>query len=86
MGFNVTREITIYDKMKESDPAATKSTAVIDLSSPGARERRVRPSPAVEASDIYRSSTFGETDVRLFKGFSFNFYGEYDKITDQISA
>ena len=33
----------------------------------------------------YRESIYGNTDVRIFKGFSVNFYGEYNKIADQIS-
>jgi hypothetical protein len=30
-------------------------------------------------------STFSEADVRLFKGFSFNIFGEYSRIRDQIN-
>jgi hypothetical protein len=33
----------------------------------------------------YRISTFASADVRLFKGFSFNFFGGYDRIRDQIA-
>ena len=34
--------------------------------------------------DRYRVSLYGNTDIRLFKGFSFNIYSQYDKIADQI--
>ena len=33
----------------------------------------------------YRFSSYGDADVRLFKGFSFNIYGSYSKIRDQIN-
>jgi hypothetical protein len=32
----------------------------------------------------YRISLYGNTDIRLFKGFSFNIFTQYDKIADQI--
>jgi hypothetical protein len=35
--------------------------------------------------DRYRESVFGNTDVRIFKGLSVSFWGEYNKIADQIS-
>jgi hypothetical protein len=34
--------------------------------------------------DRKRLSMFGNTNVRLFKGFSFNVFGNYSKISDQI--
>ena len=34
--------------------------------------------------DRHRISLSGNTDIRLFKGFSFNIYSQYDKIGDQI--
>jgi hypothetical protein len=33
----------------------------------------------------YRASVFGDADVRLFKGFSFNVFASYARIKDQIS-
>jgi hypothetical protein len=32
-----------------------------------------------------RLGVFGEADVRLFRGFSFNVFGRYERIRDQIS-
>ena len=34
--------------------------------------------------DRHHISLNGNTDIRLFKGFSFNIYAQYDKIGDQI--
>jgi hypothetical protein len=36
-------------------------------------------------ADRFRASVSGSTDVRLFKGFSFNVFASYDKIKDQIA-
>lgn len=36
-------------------------------------------------TDRYHVGVFGSADVRLFKGFSFNFFAGYSKIEDQIA-
>ena len=33
----------------------------------------------------HRASVFGHTEVRLFKGFSFNMFADYARIRDRIS-
>jgi hypothetical protein len=39
----------------------------------------------VQRPGRYRASVFGDADVRLFKGFSFNVFANYARIKDQIS-
>lgn len=78
------RELTVYDKLKER---VTKQQMDVSL-----RLRQPWGSMGVFSSisqqlrhpDRYSASVFGDTSVRLFKGFSFNVFAEYRKIKDQI--
>jgi hypothetical protein len=84
MGFKY-REITIYDKMKETIPRHEVNGG-LGLKQPWGTVNVVSTfSQQMNKPSFYRLSTFGATDVRLFKGFSFNVFAEYDKINDQIS-
>ena len=78
------REITIYDKVAEAVPLHSLN-ASLGLRQPwgeiGASASAVQH---LNHTDRYRMSVFGSTDVRLFRGFSFNFFGEYAKINDLI--
>ena len=78
------RELTVYDKLKER---VTKQQMDLSL-----RMRQPWGSMGIFGSfaqqfrhpDRYSASIFGDASVRLFKGFSFNVFGEYRKIKDQI--
>jgi len=84
MGFKY-HEITIYDKTEETIPRHEVNLG-LGLKQPWGTLNVVSNfSQQVNRPDFYRLTTFGSTDVRLFKGFSFNIFAEYDKINDQIS-
>lgn len=79
------RELTVFDKMKER---VTKQQMDVSL-----RLRQPWGSMGIFSSfaqqfrhpDRYSASVFGDASVRLFKGFSFNVFGQYQKIKDQIA-
>ena len=79
------REITIYDKVSETVPKHALAGS-IGLRQPwGSLEVFSRIAQHLNDMNFYRATTFGSADVRLFKGFSFNVFAEYDKISDQIA-
>jgi hypothetical protein len=78
------RSLTIFDRLDEVVPAHHLN-ASLGLRQPwGSLGISARLSEHLNALDRYRMSFFGNTDVRLFKGFSFDFFGEYTKIRDLI--
>ncbi len=78
-------EITIYDKISETVPKHALAGS-IGLRQPwGSLEIFSRFAQHLNDTNFYRATTFGSADVRLFKGFSFNIFAEYDKINDQIA-
>ena len=78
------REITVYDKVTETVPRHSID-ASLGLRQPwGSLNIFSRYSQQLNEPEFYRASTFGNADVRLFKGFSFNVFAEYVKINDQI--
>lgn len=79
------KEVTIFDKTSETVPNHSLNTQ-LSLRQPwGSVSTGVNMSQHLNETSRYRISTYASTDVRLFKGFSFNFYGGYDRIRDQIS-
>jgi hypothetical protein len=79
------KDITIFDKLKETVPNHSLNTSVSLRQPWGSLGAGVNLSQHLNKLSRYRISTYGSTDVRLFKGFSFNVYGGYDRIRDQIS-
>jgi hypothetical protein len=78
------RELTIYDKLEETVPSHSVNTS-LGLRAPwGSLGGTANISQHLNHRDRYRISLSGNTDIRLFKGFSFNIYTQYDKIGDQI--
>lgn len=78
-------ELTIYDRLEETVPRHGVG-ATLNLQQPwGSLSVSSRFSQFLEHLDYYRGSVFSSADVRLFKGFSFNVFGEYERIKDQIS-
>jgi len=79
------RDVTIFDKLDETVPNHALNTQ-LSLRQPwGSMGAGVNISQHLNNMDRYRISTYGSADVRLFKGFSINGYGGYDRIRDQIS-
>ena len=78
------RELTIFDKFEETVPSHSLNTS-LGLRAPwGSLGGMANISQHLNHMDRYRISINGNTDIRLFKGFSFNIYSQYDKIADQI--
>jgi hypothetical protein len=78
-------ELTVFDKLSETVPKHYLSV-VLGLRQPwGSLNIYSNYSQQINHLDRYRESIFSDTSVRLFKGFSFNVFAEYDKIADQIS-
>ena len=79
------RDLTIYDKRHDTVPNHRISSAIAFRQPWGSVELESSLGEHLNHLDRYRASFFGGADVRLFKGFSFNLFGQYEKINDQIS-
>ncbi len=79
------RDVTIFDKTEETVPNHSVNLS-LGLRQPwGSLNVSSELSQHLNHRDRWRSAVWGSTDVRLFKGFSFNLFAEYSKINDQIS-
>ena len=78
------REVTIFDKFRETVPSHSLNTSIGIRAPWGSIGGSANISQHLNQLDRYRFSFNGNTDIRLFKGFSFNIFGQYDKIGDQI--
>lgn len=79
------RDITIFDKLTEAVPQHSAG-ASLGMQQPwGSLGASVNYSQQLRHPDRYSLGLSGNADVRLFKGFSFNVFGDYSRIRDQIS-
>jgi len=78
------RELTIFDKLEESVPSHSLNTSVGIRAPWGSVGGSVYISQHLNHTDRYHIGVNGSADVRLFKGFSFNIYANYERIQDQI--
>jgi hypothetical protein len=78
------RELTIFDKLQETVPSHSLNTSIGVRAPWGSLGGSANISQHLNHMDRYRISLNGNTDIRLFKGFSFDIYAQYDKIGDQI--
>jgi hypothetical protein len=78
------RELTIFDKLQETVPSHSLSTSIGVRAPWGSLGGSANISQHLNHMHRYRFSFSGNTDIRLFKGFSFDIFGNYDKIGDQI--
>ena len=79
------RELTVYDKLRETVPNHGVNTSLGIRAPWGNVSASTTFVQHLNHTDRYHVSIFGQTDIRLFKGFSFNIFGEYDRIRDQIA-
>jgi len=83
--FDRYQELTIFNKLSETVPRHVIA-ASLGLRQPwGSVNGSANLSQHLNHPDRTRASFEWGADVRLFKGFSFNVFGQYDKIKDQIS-
>ena len=77
-------EETVYGRTSETHFDQTLITS-LDLTQPwGSTNFAFEASHFLDDPSKYRLTLFGSGDVRLFKGFSFNAFGNVQRIRDQI--
>jgi hypothetical protein len=77
-------EETIYGKLSETVPRHSFDVS-LGLRQPwGSVGASANFTQHLNHTDRYHIGVYGSADVRLFKGFSFNIFGDYSKIADQI--
>ena len=78
-------EVTIYDKLSETLLDQRLETT-LNLRQPwGSASASFELAQYLSQPDKYRLSTFGNLEVRLFKGFSVEMFGEASRRRDQLS-
>ena len=78
------RDTTIYGRMEETKPLHS-ATVALDLKQPwGSTTLSMDAQQYLDQPKYYRWSSFANANVRVFKGFSLNFYGGYERLRDQI--
>jgi hypothetical protein len=78
-------EITIFEKVGESLPDHRLGTT-LSLRQPwGTASGSVNLTQYLNKLAKYRLSAYGNTNVRLFKGFSFNIFAEASRTRDQLN-
>jgi hypothetical protein len=76
---------TIFDRLDETHPEHALG-ASLGLRQPwGSLGIQSQLSQFLDDPGKNRFNTYGDADVRLFKGFSFNVYGSYSRIRDQVN-
>jgi hypothetical protein len=78
-------ELTIYDKLKETHPAHNLNAEFDMKQRWGSLSFEAEMWQYLHNTAFYQISTFGSANVRLFKGFSVNFYGGYARVRDQLA-
>jgi hypothetical protein len=79
------REITIFDKLEETIPSHSVNTSLGVRAPWGSMNGSATISQNLNDRYRYHISLNAGTNVRLFKGFSFNVSGGYSKIRDQVA-
>ena len=79
------QEITIFERLTQRQPEHSLG-ASLGLRQPWG-SLGLQSTFGQHLNDLSRSrfNIYGDADVRLFKGFSFNIYGDYSRIRDQIN-
>ena len=78
-------ELTIYNKMHETHPAHNLVGEFDMKQRWGSLSFESEFWQYLHNTAFYRISTFGEANVRVFKGFSVNFFAEYSRVRDQLA-
>ncbi len=79
------RETTIYGKTAELHPTHVLTSELNLRQRFGSISLEANFSQYLHNTALYNASLFGSADIKLFKGFSFNFYGSYQRVHDQIT-
>lgn len=82
--YNRYREITIFDKLREQQ-LRQRGEVGVSLRQPwGSVTARMNYQQFLTAPSKYSLGAFGGANVRVFKGFSVNMFGEFSRTRDQI--
>ena len=85
LGYNNYKDLTIFNKLTEAVPQQSFS-ASLGLRQPwGSIGASANLAQQLKHLDRYTLGLSGNADIRLFKGFSINIFGDYSRIRDQIS-
>lgn len=79
------RELTIFNKMKETHASHSFTTALDLRQRWGSLNFQFNFSQYLHEMSLYNASVFGNANMKLFKGFSLDFFGEYAHVRDQLS-
>jgi hypothetical protein len=80
------RETTIYDEIEETRPVHTLGLGYFSQQPWGSVNMSVDFSQYLHDTSKYNAGVFGGlSDIRLFKGFSFNVFGNYNLVRDQLA-
>lgn len=78
-------DITIFDKLTDTTPEHALVAALGLRQKWGSVSFQSSFTQHLDDLSKNRFNIYGDADVRLFKGFSFNIYGDYSRIRDQIN-
>lgn len=79
------REITIYGRTTEKHPVHSLTSELALRQHFGSISVSSSFNQYLHNTSFYRASIFGNANVKLFKGFSLDFFGEYEKVRDQLA-
>ena len=79
------RELTIFDKMNETHPTHSLAVELGQRQRWGSTGFSINFSQYLHDTKKYNAGIFGNANVRVFKGFSVDFYGSYNRVRDQLS-
>ena len=77
-------ERTIFDQMQETHPRHSLTSEMALKQRWGSLRLEARYSQYLHNTRFNNLYTFARADVRLFRGFSVNFYGSYSRVRDQL--
>ena len=78
-------KITIFDKMEETHPNHSLTGELNLRQRWGSFSTTTNFSQYLHDRSKYNASIFANANVRLFKGFSVDFFGDYARVRDQLS-
>ncbi len=79
------RELTIFDKTEETHPSHNLRADLSLRQRWGSTGFALNLNQYLHDMQKYNASLFGNANLRLFKGFSVDFYGEYSRVHDQLA-
>jgi len=80
------RETTIYDEIEETRPVQTLALNYFSQQPWGSVNMSLNGSQYLHDTSKYNAGVNGGlSDIRLFKGFSFNVFGNYNLVRDQLT-